>query len=173
MQYIVVNGQGGCGKDTFEAFCRQICEENGDGFAKFSIIDPIKDLAKSIVSNDDDALKTSSYRKLLSDLKIACESYNNYPMETLLRNIHNDVLSEDAFVFVDLREKKDIDFFCNFFYDVKKLLIIRGEPKNYGNSADDEVFNDIDYDFIIENNGSLIELKRKANILINELKGAK
>ena len=63
--------------------------------------------------------------------------------------------------FIDMREKEDIEYFKTLYPDIKTILVKRDTNKIYGNAADDNVM-DIEYDYVIENNGLLVDLKYKA-----------
>ena len=55
--------------------------------------------------------------------------------------------------------KKDIDRFKEIYNYTKTILVKRGDYRECGNRADDEVFN-YDYNIVIENNGTIEDLKK-------------
>ena len=80
MKIIVINGQGGVGKDSFVGYCG--CEE--DGIYNLSIIDGIKYAAQQLGWVGGKELKD---RKFLSDLKDLAAKYNDFPFQHLIAEI--------------------------------------------------------------------------------------
>jgi len=69
---------------------------------------------------------------------------------------------------IDIREPEEIRKLCNNYNYVKTILIRRNSVKNItSNMADAGVF-DYDYDFVIENNGTIDELKNTVKNFIKE-----
>lgn len=170
MKLICINGQGGVGKDTFVSYCGY--EE--DGIYNFSMVDGVKRVAQSLGWTGGKELKD---RKFLSDLKDLSSDYSDFPFSFTLENIqttinnykHYNKTTDNIICFIHTREPKDIKRWVDE-YDAKTLLIRRESVEgSYGNHADDSVF-DVDYDYIIENNGSLYVLKEKANLFINKIR---
>ena len=173
MKIICINGQGGVGKDTFVKFCGN--EDNG--IFNVSMIDCIKRIASSI---GWDGTKDSRGRKFLSDLRDLIAEYNDYPFQDVLGKIELAEkqhewykwyinFNEELICFVHVREPENIARWRQQ-HGAKALLIRREEvEKDYGNHADDEVFN-IDYDYVIYNDGDLISLRKKANSFIDNIR---
>ena len=170
MKIIVINGQGGVGKDSFVGYCG--CEE--DGIYNLSIIDGIKYAAQQLGWFGGKELKD---RKFLSDLKDLAAKYNDFPFQHLIAEIsiaekkyrwyHE---SRNEFIcFVHARELEDID---RLVYDYgARALIIRcpDVEGKYGNHADDQVF-EVDYDYEIWNTEDLYQLKSKAENFIAQIR---
>ena len=74
-------------------------------------------------------------------------------------------------VFIDAREPNDIDRLKTTFH-CYTMLIERGEQKDYGNHADNNVFN-YNYNIIIKNNGTIDELRATAEEFVKMVKGEK
>ena len=173
MKIVCINGQGGVGKDTFVEFCGS--EE--EGVFNTSMINCIKNLATTIGWT---GAKDAKDRKFLSDLKDLVAEYNDYPFRSVMDDINlaeknhiwyswYTLLSDELVCFVHARELKDIQRWREQ-YGAKALLIRREEvEKVHGNHADDQVF-DIDYDYVIFNNGDLHELKDKADKFIKTVR---
>lgn len=164
-QVIIINGQGGCGKDTLIDFI----SEKYDVLA-ISAVDKIKDIAKQIGWKGG---KEPKDRKFLADLKNLSDEYNGFTMTYMINQFiafmsdmdgHNDIM------FICLREPEHIRTLCDILNpiiqsktkgsSVATLLIKRGEQKIYGNASDDDV-NNYNYDYIFENNAPLEETKDK------------
>jgi hypothetical protein len=159
MKIIVINGQGGCGKDTFVKFCR----ENEQNIYNFSMVDGIKDIAKKIGWSGGKDLKD---RKFLSDLKDITAEYNDFSFQDVLQRIAlamrlykwYAVCNTELIFFIHAREPKDIERWVND-YGARALIVRRPEIEGeYGNHADDDVF-EVEYDYTVWNTGDLFQLK--------------
>ena len=171
LKVIVINGQGGIGKNTFVGYCIKAHEDT----RSISLVNEIKYVAKILGWKGD---KTKKDRKFLNDLKRLTAKYNNFPFESVALNISNILeqykeagkSTEDLVIFIHAREPEDIHYLVNK-YDAKTLLIRKsGLAKKYGNPADDKVF-DIDYDYIAYNDANLEELEIEAEKFMGKILG--
>jgi hypothetical protein len=151
---IVVNGQGGVGKDAFCSAAAQIipCKT-------VSSIDAIKRIARKGGWKGE---KTDSSRKLLSDLKLAFSAYNDLPFEEMMLEVKRFVSTKNhRILFVHIREPKEIEKFkkaASKFCPCITLLITRPEvERNFGNMADDNV-KDYSYDLTFVNDYKNLQL---------------
>jgi hypothetical protein len=162
MKVVIVNGQGGVGKTSFEGLC---LESLGIYGTKTSMVDFVKEVATFSGWRGD---KDEKARLYLAKLKDIMEEFGDIPWLRVNRDIktfENDLLNcgfdaNRAVIFVDAREPKDIQRFKDE-YGAISVLVTRGEEKVYGNHADDGVFN-IEYDCVIENNGTWHDLELAA-----------
>lgn len=174
MKIICINGQGGCGKDSFVAFCGG---EN-QGIYNYSMVDGVKEIARRVRWDGSKELRD---RKFLSDLKDLVDEYNDFSFKNVESKISGaysyysrywiDYSNEEkeAIFFVHAREPKDIQRWKDE-HDARALIIRRTDVEGeYGNHADDQVFN-FDYDYCIWNNGSLNELYNIARNFIKEIR---
>lgn len=157
----LINGVGGCGKDTFVSLCSKYTE-----CANLSTIDPIKACARML---GWDGSKDEKSRKFLSDLKdMAEENFHtsyNYILDTL-RGLDGIV----DFVFIHCREPEQIELLKKDFNAITILIDASDRvPAILSNHADANVY-DYDYDYIISNNESLTELEESAKLFINIFK---
>lgn len=151
-QIIIINGQGGVGKDT-------ICDIVKKHY-KIKVVSSI-DMIKAIaIYGGWDKQKDLKGRKLLSDLKLAFSEYNNLPFKQMIHEIKIfKNFRNEQFLFIHVREPDEIKKLVSEYPEIKTLLITRGESQlNFGNMADDNVEN-YDYDFVFENNGELENLE--------------
>lgn len=161
---LVINGVGGVGKDT-------LCDLAAKHFRvkNISSITPIKEIAAMC---GWDGAKDQKGRKFLSDLKLLCVEYNDYPTVWLMRQYHVFLAADDEIMFVHIREPQEIEKFVRATDGVAKTLLIRGgdrfpkEQHRYGNSADDGVEN-YRYDYYFMNDGSLDEAERRFTDLLS------
>ena len=149
-QVFIINGMARSGKDTFVDL---VTERLPIGAVmNYSSIDKIKEIAKKI---GWDGRKTERDRKFLSDLKVLCTGYNDLPFRSLRHKVEE--FYEDHYakmLFLHIREPEEIERAKEAFR-AKTISIIRPSIEQItSNMADAGVF-DYDYDFVIENNGTL------------------
>lgn len=170
MKYFIINGRPRSGKDTFVNFC---LEELGAFGKLISTVDFVKKIATEC---GWDGIKDSKNRKFLSDLKDLLTNWGDVPYKKTLQEIdmfkfdldYWDV-SDKGVVFIMCREPKEIERFEREL-NAKSVLIRRAsvEFEQQSNHADSEVLNH-KYDYIIENNGTVDELKEKAKGFLKNL----
>ena len=170
MKYFIINGRPRSGKDTFVNFC---LEELGALGKLISTVDFVKEIATRC---GWDKTKTPKNRKFLSDLKDLLTNWGDVPYKKTLQEIdmfkfdldYWDV-SDKGVVFIMCREPKEIERFEREL-NAKSVLIRRAsvEFEQQSNHADSEVLNH-KYDYIIENNGTVDELKEKAKEFLKNL----
>lgn len=166
----ILNSQGGAGKDTFYNFINEYDKTLFETIrtTKTSMINRTKEIAKKCGWTGS---KSPKDRVFLFHLKQLLTKYNDLPYMTVKSEIeyYKNGLNL-PFVFVDAREVNDIERLCNDFPCIT-ILIKRGDSKVFNNPADDNVF-DYQYDYIIENNGSLEDFKETChtfwNAILNE-----
>lgn len=162
MKIFIINGLPTAGKTSFEQYVQEVTKNKPVIIT--SIIDYVKDIATYA---GWDGGKTVASRKFLSNLKDILTEWNDSPMQDILKQIEDIRTYEgnDAIVFIDMREPKDISRFklLNTEDEVTTIFITRTEVEgvDYKNHADMEVF-DYDYDLIIENNKDLLDLRSAA-----------
>ena len=170
MKYFIINGRPRSGKDTFVNFC---LEELGAFGKLISTVDFVKKIATEC---GWDGTKDLKNRKFLSDLKDLLTNWGDIPYKKTLQEIdmfkfdldYWDV-SDKGVVFIMCREPKEIERFEREL-NAKSVLIWRAsvEFEQQSNHADSEVLNH-KYDYIIENNGTIDELKEKAKGFLKNL----
>lgn len=152
---VVINGIGGVGKDT-------VCDIVSKFYSteNVSSITPIKELARVGGWNGE---KTLSARRLLSDLKLAFNRYNDLSYQYIMKKYNCFVENNTAqILFVHIREPEEISRFMNSISIPRLTLLIKSGSENnpiYGNPSDDNV-EDFPYDYVYENNKPLEELEQ-------------
>lgn len=165
---VVINGQGGTGKSTFVKFCK----EHYPLVEEFSTVDLVKEAARIM---GWDGAKDKKSRKFLSDLKDLLTNYNDKPFLDTLAGISDQINEwrKDGFdadkgiFFVHCREPEEIQRFAQI--GAITLLIKRHNDAEYGNHADDQVFDYGDYDYTIYNNGTLDDLSSVAERFVQKI----
>lgn len=164
---VVVNGFPRSGKDTFVNFCKK---ELGSFGLSVSTVDFVKHLA---AQSGWDGTKTQRNRKFLSDLKNLLTEWDDIPwkkVEEVYHSIEKDcstyhLKDSDFFLFVFSREPEEIERFRQQYGAITALIDRKEVEGEQSNDSDNEVKN-YDYDFVIDNNGTLEELEEKALFFI-------
>lgn len=147
----ITNGTGGCGKDTFAEILNKYVPT-----LKRSSIDRVKSIARECCWTGG---KTEKDRKFLSDLKLLLTAYNDLPFLSISSCV--DAFRYDPWstvLLIDIREPEEIERAKQAF-GAKTILIKNDRVAPItSNMADANVLN-YDYDFIIENNGTLEEFE--------------
>lgn len=156
----ITNGMARCGKDTFAMFLSEYVST-----WKYSSIDKIKYIARQCGWHGG---KNEKDRKFLSDLKCLTSEYSDMPFNDVSEKV-NIFLSQDNLqvMLIDIREPNEIEK-AKIIFDAKTILIKNDRVKHIdSNMADSNVYN-YDYDFVIENNGTLEEFKENVKRFVNE-----
>ena len=161
---IVLNGNGGVGKDTFADLCGKYAKVK-----KCSTVDKIKEAASLLGWSK--ALKDDEVsRRFLADLKTLVTNYNDFPFSELLRSIEEFKSDDNEILFLFIREIPEIKRLLSINSEVKTLLLTNKNTKFIvSNDADKNVLN-YEYDYTINNDGDINDLDIKAREFINMLK---
>lgn len=150
---IIINGNGGVGKDTLCAYAGEYYKVKN-----ISAITPLKNIAGMCGWKGE---KDEKARKFLADLKKVCVEYNDLPTKYLLEEYEKFLESDSIILFVHIREGDEIDKLKKYIVIPCITLLIRRKAdmqKYWGNASDDNV-NDYEYDFCYDNDKSLEEAK--------------
>lgn len=160
-QVVIINGNGGTGKDTLCEFCSEFTK-----VLNISSVDKIKTAAQVLGWNGG---KTEEDRLFLADLKFLSSKYNDNPYNYIKSKIEY-FKDHPLFrlMFIHIREPLEIERVKKDF-DCKTLLIQNPNVADIkSNDADANVYN-YTYDYVIKNNGTLIDLKNKAYDFVCEV----
>lgn len=157
----IMNGSGGCGKDTFV----ELCHYNSCYTCwHISTITPIKEMAKMAGWNGE---KDEASRRFLSDLKDLCTQAQDTSFRYVKEVIQDAEDDDIAYVFVDCREPEEIQRMVNEFGAITVYIdASKRVPFVTSNHADAEVAN-YNYDIYIDNNGNLGELGIQAEHMMD------
>ena len=154
-QIFILNGIAGVGKDTFAEMLNKFIPT-----LHISSITPVKRAAREL---GWDGIKTITSRYFLSELKKFVNENSTFIWDYLdkevikFRNIYDSEV-----LLIDIREPEEIEKAVKR-YDCKTILVERDvSTKYYCNSADESVYDYKNYDYVINNMGSLDELFDKA-----------
>lgn len=149
---IIINGTGGCGKDTFVSLVSKYAK-----VYNFSSIDAVKELATII---GWDGTKSEKDRKFLSDLKRLTTEYNDFSFNSIKNAYEKFINSDNEIMFIHIREPEEIKRASDYF-NALTLLIKRENYDNISSNASDANVDNYDYDYII-NNTTLENLESRA-----------
>lgn len=157
-QVIVISGSGGCGKDTFVEFCRTY----SSNVMNKSSVSYVKQVARYCGWNET---KTEKDREFLSNLKDCLTKWNDMPFKDMEKFI---TACKNKIIFLHIREPKEIERMKKE-YNARTLLILNHNvPQIKSNHADANV-EDYNYDYIINNSGTLDDLKMSAKCFLKEI----
>lgn len=159
MKVLIINGMGGSGKDTFVKYLRNYVD-----LFHCSIADLPKKIATGLGWKGE---KDEKSRKLLSDIKLAIDNYNDANFTYIKNKINDATRAGYKLVCVDMREANQIERAKKEFGAIT-VFVDRDVPKILTNPADAGVY-DYQYDYVIDNNGTLEELKQSAQTFAKEL----
>lgn len=158
---VIINGCGGVGKDTFVEFCRDFTDVRN-----ISSVDKVKEAAKILVGWNGE--KDDKSRKFLSDLKQMSVDYNDYPAIYIKEQAEDfEKNEEENIMFIHIREISEIEKVKNMV-GAKTLLITNNRVEKINTNKSDANVENFKYDYYIENNGTLEELKEKAEKFVME-----
>ena len=158
----VQNSVGGSGKDTWAEFVGKYIPTH-----KYSIIDLPKEAAKVLGWNGS---KDEKDRRFLSDIMDLSTEYNDSPFRDVLSVVTDfkNNLIEDEVLLIDMRDPKDITRAVEIFGAETILIRNPNVEKIESNHADANV-EQYEYDYIIENDGTLEQLDLMAKFFVREV----
>ena len=159
----ITNGSGGNGKDTFAEFLRKYIS-----VFKYSSIDLVKEMYEGI--GIDRNSKDEKKRKLYSDTKDMLTKYDDIPFKdiaSVVTDFKNNKI-EDEVLLIDIREPEEIGRAVETFGAEAILIRNPNVEKIESNHADANVEN-YNYDYIIENDGTLEQLDMMAKFFVREI----
>lgn len=159
----ITNGSGTNGKDTFAKLIAKYISTY-----KYSSINLVKDMLE--VAGIKEGEKTEEYRLLCSDLKDRLTIYDDIPFKDIA-SIVTDFKSnkiETEVLLIDIREPDEIARAVETFGAKTVLVRNPNVRKIDSNHADRDVEN-YNYDFIIENDGTLEQLDKVAELFARDI----
>lgn len=175
---IIINGSGGVGKDEFVNICKKLLEKTSNSIIvkNISSVDNVKKAAKIL---GWDGKKNEEDRKFLSDLKDLSTKYNNgptsYMFEKYLESL--EIANRDRsvgfhshiIIFYHIREPEEIKSLVEIIPFSNTLLIESNRVKKIESNHADANIRNYNYDYIIQNNGTLADLEAEAIKFLNTI----
>lgn len=151
----IINGAARSGKDTFVETVREV---SGIILHNISSVGNVKEAATIL---GWDGKKDERGRQFLSDLKDISSKVYNGPLSFMLANA---LCITQGLIFFHIREPDEITELkkkCEeHSLDVSTILLKRPDITQFTNHADQNVEN-FEYDYIINNDGSIKKLKKQ------------
>lgn len=158
----IINGMAGAGKDTFVSFLNELVPTQ-----HISIIDKAKETAKTMGWTGE---KTEKDRRFLSDIKLATDRYDDRNYEYVKEQVKDFLESKsnkNKVLCIDMREPEQIKRAIKDF-GARTVFVRRDTvPHIVSNIADANVFN-MRYDVVINNNGTLEDLKKETQKFVDD-----
>ena len=168
---VCINGSGGTGKDSFVDFCKTVAYSQDIFVANLSTVDKVKKAGRILGCTG----KSEEDRKFLSDLKDLAKKYNNHSrtyIEEQIRYFHSSN-TLNTIIFVHAREPEEIAEFKKYFVengivdDFLSVLVSNSNVKKIDTNHADGNVNNYLYDYYIENNRELDELRDIAKVFVS------
>ena len=157
---IIINGSGGAGKDTFVEYCAQYTN-----VMNVSAVDLVKEAAKILGWQGE---KDEKARKMLSDIKSISINYNDGPTNYIVSRANEFQSSDFDLMFVHIREPEEIEK-AKILLGAKTLLVKNSNKEIITSNESDRRVEEYNYDFIIDNSGSLEALEAEAKKFVNNI----
>lgn len=160
---VILNGTGGSGKNTFADFVDELTPTE-----HISMVDCVKNYVLKMGLTSP--TKNEAYRRFLSDIKLALETYDDIPYKNVKQKIREfyALSNDNEILFIDSREPTDIE---RFRREVKTFVVLVHNPRIAditSNMADTSVY-ETSYDYIVENDGDLSKLRESAKTFYEAL----
>lgn len=150
----ILNGVHSTGKDTFVKYINNF----GIDAVHYSYVDFTRNMLDSVGVDINN--KTDKIRKLLCNINNALEEYDDIPFKdccNVADDFKNDWL-EGNWLIIDCREPKKIERLKQKL-NAKTIFIKSNKKITADNVADKAVAEDYQYDYIIDNTGTLDDLE--------------
>lgn len=152
---VIINGSGGVGKDTFVEFCGEFVKVKN-----ISSVDKVKEAAQILAGWNGE--KDEKSRKFLADLKQLSIEYNNYPEQYIQMQAEDFENSpEEKIMFVHIREASEIQKIKELL-GAQTMLVTSNRVEAIKTNAADANVDEYVYDIYLSNDGTLEELREKA-----------
>ena len=168
---VIVNGFPRSGKDEFFKMCANIgIDRFPDLFiSKISSVDPVKRAMKELGIEMN--IKDDAYRNTASEIKRIWDENYDGSLNYIKSMWRRSLITPNHVLFVDIREPENIKKVKESFENVITVFIDRKEAeKNLtaGNESDQNV-KKFEYDFVIDNNGSILDLRIKSRDFLKQI----
>lgn len=163
-QVFVLNGSPTSGKNTF-------VEMMPYETVHYSYVDFTREILRN--AGIPVETKTNDMRVLLESVNNAIEIYNDIPFKDccdVIMDFLDGRYENCELLFIDVRKPENIDRFFRLFKGIRTVYVSNKKPISSVTESDSQVAN-YEYDFYIDNSGSLEDLQREADRFIAEIRG--
>lgn len=165
MVIILISGYATSGKDTFGTMLAKYLPHS----KIFHFADPIKECAKIYFNWDGN--KDERGRKLLQQLGQAGREYDNdIWVKKLLDRIEKDDENIEFIIIPDWRFKNEFEFMSKQFGNKNVVTVrIKRQVPVISDISEKDLDDFTHYDFIIDNNSSLDDLEKQAQLIVPQI----
>ena len=160
----ITNSSGGAGKDTFASMIDKYIPT-----LKYSSIDLVKEMYEYIGIEREP--KDEKKRKLYSDTKDILTRYDDIPFKdiaSVVEDFKNGRFDDSKVLFIDIREPEEIARAVEVF-GAKTILMKNPKVEKITSNHADANVEKYEYDYIIENDGTLKQLEKVAKIFVHDI----
>lgn len=174
-QIFILAGKSRTGKDTVGSYIKEYYEKQGKVAVMLSFSEYLKPYIMKLTNwNGEDKTKPRDFMQLLGTDIIRKKINNNFFIDRLCEDILIYSYFADAIIITGARFPDEINIPRKTFKNVHVIEVTRNKEndlteKEKKHVTETSLDNFKDYDYIIENNGSLEELKTKTNKIMEEL----
>lgn len=175
---VIMNGAATCGKTTLQTILHNKVNDICNVYIRSSV-DVMYDVYRKLGWN---GIKDDTFRSDIHTLKEMYIRNCDGPTRDIMTMAMNELVSEsknNAIIFYDIREADEINKLVGIIKPLNviglycKTILVRRETAEsfkHGNYADDNVLADgVNYDIVVENNGSMSQLECKADSIISKI----
>lgn len=169
-QIFIINGTGGCGKDTFVKYVFTALNMSPNNI---SYVDRVKELAAIMGWNGG---KTERDRKFLSDLERLTTEYSDLPYLDVRDKVEVFNIGFGSLMFIHIRRPDQIERAkCDF--GAKTILVKNSNVPKIETNVADAFVEDYSYDIVVDNSGSeenLCNIAKQfaADVVLDSLKSS-
>ena len=170
----IINGSTKGGKDTFVSLVTTELNDINKRFhtvINYDSVGRLKVFEKEINRNVEEANnKTERYRKFLSDLKNLTDEYCDLSFKDIcdVVNVFNSDNNEALVLFIHIREPKNIERAVKELAAKTVLVKNKNAKLITSNESDKNIFN-YEYNYVINNNGSIDDLRNEVKKFVQEV----
>lgn len=162
---VILNGYATAGKNSFADFCGRYANVQ-----HYSYVDYARNVVAPLCGYKGG--KSQAERDFLADLNDILIKYYDLPYRDIRTVVQNFLYGdkEDGVLFIDIREPEAIQRACKEFNAISVFVDNNSVERITSNHADANVRN-YEYDYIIDNDGTLKQLEESAKTFIEHLMG--
>jgi len=173
MRVVVINGQAKIGKDKFVKIFKDVSDFR---VKNLSSVDRVKNVAEMCFGWN--GKKNEKSRQFLSDIKKAWSEFNDGPTNDILNRIdidtkyciENNKDIKNNIYFLHIREPHEIEKIQKHYGDDCITLIIKKDVDIHPQNSSDLNVENHEYQYTIDNNGTIEDLKNSVKKFIKEIK---
>ena len=168
MKIVIINGVAEAGKNTFVHIAKK---KYKDKYMIFDIssVGGAKEIMQDFFGWNE--TKSDNDRKCLSNLKDLMIWYDDIPFKDIIRDVGDFKKFGCDLLFIYIREPEEIQKVVDYYKHRCTTLLIQKEQEAVPDNRADQNVEDYEYDYIIENNGTIEDLTISVELFIEDIIG--